>query len=329
MGIETWYVTLLHFNIYELSIWNFQYELSIWNFQYELSIWNFQYDKMMMIWFQVSFSPAEEMRGVRLPPQTLPYYSERNTLSPQVFAFVFIFVFFFLFVFVFLFVFPLVFVFEFVFIFPSAFVFVFPFAGFLPPVPLPSRWPHLTSQSTTSPLVEAEPEKLQSLDEENLENLKILDERRNESIFGREQGASSEEHVMRRSMILYHGCEIGKPWKRYKRSTFGNHNVKYLSCQSQMNVDTGVIPTHRDSNLVKLSFSILFQSLVGALVINLIPTISSQTCCWWWSPKRHNVHKSMWTHSVFTRRRCWSAIYCIYSNTTTSRPAHVIRHCFW
>jgi len=49
------------------------------------------------------------------------------------------------------------------------------------------------------------------LDEENLENLKILDERRNESIFGREQGASSEEHVMRRSMILYHGCEIGKP----------------------------------------------------------------------------------------------------------------------
>ena len=34
--------------------------------------------------FQVSFSPAEEIRGVRLPPQTLPYYSERNTLSPQV-----------------------------------------------------------------------------------------------------------------------------------------------------------------------------------------------------------------------------------------------------
>jgi len=33
---------------------------------------------------QVSFSPAEEIRGVRLPPQTLPYYSERNTLSPQV-----------------------------------------------------------------------------------------------------------------------------------------------------------------------------------------------------------------------------------------------------
>jgi len=33
---------------------------------------------------QVSFSPPEELRGIRLPPQTLPYYSERNTLSPQV-----------------------------------------------------------------------------------------------------------------------------------------------------------------------------------------------------------------------------------------------------
>ena len=47
-------------------------------------------DDQLTNYHQVSFSPPEELRGVRLPPQTLPYYSERNTLSPQVsFEFVF------------------------------------------------------------------------------------------------------------------------------------------------------------------------------------------------------------------------------------------------
>ena len=48
------------------------------------------FDDQITNYHQVSFSPPEELRGVRLPPQTLPYYSERNTLSPQVnFEFVF------------------------------------------------------------------------------------------------------------------------------------------------------------------------------------------------------------------------------------------------